>query len=202
MGRYTGPKTRINRRFGMALFPANKAFERKPYVPGQHGPRLRRKATPFSIGLLEKQKLRYYYGLLEKQFRKIFETVKSKPGVTGDNFLMMLESRLDNVVYLLGFTKTRRGSRQFVVHGHIFVNGIKTDRPSYQCQPGDIIEVRNRVSSKQVATRNLDVSQYRTPPAWLRLERESYKGFVDRLPASEELDKTINMQLIVEFYSR
>lgn len=202
MSRYTGPKARINRKFKMAIFGATKASERKPYPPGQHGPRLRRKESGYSIGLNEKQKLRYMYGLTEKQFRLAFGRAKRKDGVTGNNFLQILDSRLDNVVYLLGFARTRRASRQFVNHGHISVNGHKVDIPSFECSSGDIIEVREGTSSKQLATRNLDGSQYRAIPAWLSVEPDLLKGTVNRLPSAEELQKDINVQLIVEFYSR
>jgi len=202
MARYKGPKTRINRRFGMAIYPANKAFERKPYMPGQHGRTVRRKISNFSAGLMEKQKLKHKYGLLEKQFRRTFEEAKRQPGVTGDNFLTLLETRLDNVVYHLGFVRTRRAARQFVSHGHVFVNGHKVDIPSFHCKSGDVVEVREKTSSRQVATRNLDDSQYRAAPAWLSQEPEAYRGNVNRLPAPEELETDINVQLIVEFYSR
>ena len=126
MSRYTGPTTRINRRFGMALFPANKAFERRTYPPGQHGPTFRRKVSDYGVGLIEKQKLRLMYGLTEKQFRNMYERAKRKKGVTGEVFLTMLETRLDNVVYRLGFAKTRQAARQFVNHGHLLVNGKKS----------------------------------------------------------------------------
>jgi small subunit ribosomal protein S4 len=131
MSRYTGPTTRINRRFGMSIFPPNKAQDRKPHPPGQHGPRLRRKLSDYSIGLNEKQKLRYLYGLTEKQFRRTFERAKGKRGVTGEVFVQMLEKRLDAVLYSTGFAKTRRQARQFVNHGHVRVNGTKVDIPSF-----------------------------------------------------------------------
>ena len=203
MARYTGPKTRINRKFSTLIFRGDKAFERKPYLPGQHGPRLRRKVSDYSMGLNEKQKLRYFYGLTEKQFKLIFAEAKNRRGVTGEVFLELLESRLDSVIYLLGFTKSRAASRQFVTHGHIMVNGHKLNIPSYTCEPGDVIEVRARTSSKQVATRNLDDNQYRTPPAWLALEADTLRGKVSRVPTREEIvGIDINEQLIVEFYSR
>jgi len=204
MSRYTGPTTRINRRFGQAIFPPNKSFERRPHPPGQHGPRMRRrlKLSEYAIGLTEKQKLRYMYGLTEKQFRLTFERAKRQRGVTGETFLQLLETRLDNVVYLMGFTKSRASSRQFVNHGHIAVNGGKVDIPSYQVSPGDEIQVRGRSSSRQVATHNLEDNQYRTPPTWLTVDAEQLKGSVSRLPEAEELESGINVQLVVEFYSR
>ena len=149
MSRYTGPTTRINRRFGMAIFPANKSFERRTYPPGQHGPNFRRKASDYSVGLMEKQKLRMMYGLTEKQFRNLFQKAKRKQGITGENFLSLLETRLDNVIYRLGFAKTRKSARQFVNHGHLLVNGQKVDIPSYQVSVGDELTVRE-ISSKNL----------------------------------------------------
>jgi len=202
MARYTGPTTRINRRFGQAIFAPNKAFERKPHPPGIHGPRLRRKISDYSIGLNEKQKLRYMYGLTEKQFRRTFDKAKAQRGVTGEVFLQLLETRLDNVIYQLGLARSRQAARQFVAHGHIQVNGHKVDIPSYEVKPGDIIEVRDRTSSRQLATRNLEDSQYRTVPAWLALDADALRATANRLPAAEEMEQGINLQVIVEFYSR
>ena len=202
MARYTGPTTRINRRFNMAIFPPNKAFERKKYLPGQHGPRLRRKISEYGTGLNEKQKLRYMYGLTEKQFRITFERAKKQRGVTGEIFLRLLECRLDNAVYRLGFGKTRNSARQFVGHGHVRVNGQTVDIPSYQISPGDVIEVREKTSSRQLATRSLEESTARVLPAWLALDPDGLRGTVNRFPEREELETGINEQLIVEFYSR
>ena len=202
MSRYTGPTTRINRRFGMAIFPANKSFERRTYPPGQHGPNFRRKASDYSVGLMEKQKLRMMYGLTEKQFRNLFQKAKRKQGITGENFLSFLETRLDNVIYRLGFAKTRKSARQFVNHGHLLVNGQKVDIPSYQVSVGDELTVREKTSSRQVATRNLDGSQYNNTPPWLEVAADSLHGSVTRLPQPDELEQSINIQLVVEFYSR
>ena len=202
MSRYTGPTTKINRRFGMALFPANKAMTRKPYIPGQHGPRLRRRVTDYSTGLCEKQKLRFMYGLSEKQFRLTFERAKRQRGVTGEIFMQLLEVRLDNIIYLLGFAPTRKAARQFVTHGHVQVNGKKVDIPSFSCKPGDVVEVRDRTSSRQLAQKALDESQLRAAPAWIERVDESYRGTISRLPIRDEMDKSINDQLIVELYSR
>lgn len=202
MSRYTGPTTRINRRFGMAIFPANKSFERRTYPPGQHGPNFRRKASDYGTGLMEKQKLRLMYGLTEKQFRNLFQKAKRKQGITGENFLTYLETRLDNVIYRLGFAKTRSSARQFVNHGHLLVNGQKVDIPSYQVSVGDELSVREKTSSRQVATRNLDGSQYNPTPPWLEVKADSLQGSVTRLPQPDELEQSINIQLVVEFYSR
>ena len=202
MSRYTGPTTRINRRFSQAIFAPTKAFERKPHLPGQHGPRLRRKLSDYAIGLNEKQKLRYMYGMTEKQFRLTFERAKGKRGVTGEIFLQMLECRLDNVVYRLGLAKSRAAARQFVGHGHIVVNGKKTDIASFSVKEGDEIEVRERTSSRQLATQSLEGSQARIVPEWLNLNTDSLKATVNRIPSVDETEQSINVQLIVEYYSR
>jgi small subunit ribosomal protein S4 len=202
MSRYTGPTTRINRRFSQAIFAPTKAFERKPHLPGQHGPRLRRKLSDYAIGLNEKQKLRYMYGMTEKQFRLTFERAKSKRGVTGEIFLQMLECRLDNVVYRLGLAKSRAAARQFVGHGHIVVNGKKTDIASFSVKEGDEVEVRERTSSRQLATQSLEGSQARIIPEWLNLNTDSLKASVNRIPSVDETEQSINVQLIVEYYSR
>jgi small subunit ribosomal protein S4 len=202
MSRYTGPTTRINRRFSQAIFAPTKAFERKPHLPGQHGPRLRRKLSDYAIGLNEKQKLRYMYGMTEKQFRLTFGRAKSKRGVTGEIFLQMLECRLDNVVYRLGLAKSRAAARQFVGHGHIVVNGKKTDIASFSVKEGDEVEVRERTSSRQLATQSLEGSQARIVPEWLNLNTDSLKATVNRIPSVDETEQSINVQLIVEYYSR
>ena len=202
MARYTGPTTRINRRFGQAIFAPTKAFERKPHPPGQHGPRLRRKLSDYAIGLNEKQKLRFMYGMTEKQFRLTFQKAKNQRGVTGEIFHQLLESRLDSVIYRLGFAKSRSAARQFVGHGHIVVNGKKTDISSFIVKEGDEIEVRERTSSRQLATRCMEESQARTVPEWLTLNADALKATVNRLPNNEETEASINVQLIVEYYSR
>ena len=202
MARYTGPTTRINRRFGQAIFAPTKAYERKPHPPGQHGPRLRRKLSDYAIGLNEKQKLRFMYGMTEKQFRLTFEKAKAQRGVTGETFLKMLECRLDSVIYRLGFAKSRSAARQFVSHGHVCVNGKKTDIASFMVSEGDEIEVRERTSSRQLATRGMEESTARTVPEWLTLNADSLKATVNRLPSPEETEEAINVQLIVEYYSR
>lgn len=202
MSRYTGPKTRINRRFGQTIFPATKAFERKPHLPGIHGPKLRRKSTPFSVGLLAKQVGRFTYGLTEKQFYRTFQKAKRRKGITGDLFLQSLDMRLDSIVYQMGFSRTRAGARQAVNHGHIKVNGIKVDIPSYACKPGDKIEVRDKTASRQLIAGANQTSQGRPTPAWLSVFTDTLSGIINRLPSSEELDPTIDRQLIVEFYSR
>ena len=202
MARYIGPTTRLSRRFGQPLFGATKAYERRPYPPGQHGPRLRRKLSEYAIGLNEKQKLRYVYGLLERQFRRTIETAKRERGVTGDRFMQLLETRLDSVVYCLGFAKTRAAARQLVNHGHVRVNGGKVDIASYTVLPGHEVMIKDTPTSRQIATRNLEETRARNVPGWITLNSETYTGVMNRLPTREEMTQDINEQLIVEFYSR
>jgi small subunit ribosomal protein S4 len=202
MARYLGPTTRISRRFGQLILGSGKAFERRNYPPGVHGPKSRRKFSEYAVGLNEKQKLRYIYGLLERQFRRVFEIAKRERGITGERFLQLLETRLDSVIFLLGFAKTRAAARQFVNHGHIRVNGHKVDISSYNVQPGDEIEIKNTPASRQMATRQLEENRIRTVPGWLTLNPEVFKATVVRLPKRDEMEQGINEQLIVEFYSR
>lgn len=202
MSRYTGPTTRINRRFGVAIFPPTKAFENKPHLPGQHGPHLRRKMSEYNTGLCEKQKLRYLFGMTERQFRSTFEKAKAKRGNTGEKFMLMLESRLDSVVYNTGFAKTRQQARQLVGHGHIKVNGHKVDISSYEVKAGDEISVRNSTSSRQMATRGMEDTRMRAVPNWLSRVDDALTAKVNRAPTVDEVNHGINVQLIVEFYSR
>jgi small subunit ribosomal protein S4 len=202
MSRYTGPKARINRRFNCEVFPSCKAVERKPYCPGIHGPRLRRKVSEYGVGLNEKQKLRFMYGLTERQFRLTFDVAKSKRGVTSEQFLRLLEMRLDSVVYLLGFARTRRAARQFVGHGHVTVNGKKNDIPSYRCAMGDVLGIRGDDASKRCVLQSVDDCRYRAVPVWMTLDAAALRGRIEREPIAEELEQRINGQLIVEFYSR
>lgn len=202
MSRYTGPTTKINRRFGVNILPTCKSEDRHPYPPGVHGPNLRRKTTEYGTGLNEKQKLRFMYGIGEKQFRLTFDRAKRMGGIVGENFLTLLEMRLDSVVYLLGFANTRRAARQFVGHGHVYVNGHKVDIPSYSCNVGDKIEVRDRTSSKQLATRGIEENQFRAVPAWLARPAGALEGTIERKPTKDEMPQVANVQIIVEFYSR
>ncbi len=200
--RYTGPKTRINRRLKMAVFNPKKAFERKPHLPGIHGPRLRRRETEYSKGLIEKQKIRFKYGLTEKQMRKYMAEAKRIEGITGENFIRGLETRLDNVVYLMGLARSRPAARQFVNHGHVKVNGQKVDIPSYQCRVGDQIEIRPKTSSRHQANMNLENAHSRAIPAWIDMNSEAMSATLMRFPIPTELEQEINMQIVVEFYSR
>ena len=202
MSRYTGPTTKLNRRFGQNIFPTSKGEERRPYPPGIHGKTTRRKVSEYGVGLNEKQKLRMMYGMTEKQFRLSFERAKRMGGVAGDNFLRILETRLDNVVYRLGFANSRSAARQLVSHGHVRIDGRKVDVASFTVAPGHEIEIRDRTSSKQLATRAIEEGQGRVVPAWLVTVAEALKGQMVREPAKEELSRDINVQIIVEFYSR
>src|SRR5471032_837621 len=158
MARYTGPRVRISRRFGLPIFGPSKYLERRNYGPGVHGPKSRRKHTDYGLGLIEKQKLRYFYGLMERQFRGVYERALKRRGVTGEQMLQILETRLDNVVYHLGFATTRAASRQMVSHGHIKVNGRKVDVPSFCLKVNDVIDVRDSNVSRQLASKNLEMA--------------------------------------------
>ena len=203
MARYTGPKDKISRRFGVPLFGSTKSLEHKNYAPGMHGPKGgRRKQSDYAIALMEKQKLRYQYGILERQFRRYFEIASRRRGVTGEILLQMLETRLDNVVFRLGFSNSRAASRQLVNHGHIRVNGRKVDIPSYMVKPGDEVTVKDHPKSRSLATRNLELTQITPVPDWLVLDRDQFTGKVSRTPSREEIAPIVNEQLIVELYSR
>lgn len=203
MARYTGPTDRISRRFGVALFGPSKALERRPFPPGQHGARgARRKQSDYAIALAEKQKLRMQYGVLEKQFRRYFAEAQRRRGITGDILVQLLETRLDNVVYRLGLGVTRRAARQFVGHGHVKVNGRRVDIPSYCVKPGDVITVCDNPRSQQLAKRAVDMTTARPVMDWLTFDREALSGTVARLPEAEEIDTMVNVQLVVELYSR
>ncbi len=202
MARYTGPRVRISRRFGLPIFGPTKYLERRNYGPGVHGPKSRRKHTDYGLGLIEKQKLRYYYGLLERQFRGVYEKALRRRGVTGEQMLQILETRLDNVVYHLGFANTRAAARQMVCHGHITVKGRKVSIPSYALKVNDVIVVKNNNVSRQLATKNLEVATSRAVPDWLLLNKEEFKGTVMRIPTRYEIQPIANEQAVVEFYSR
>ena len=202
MARYKGPKQRISRRYGVPVFGPHKVLEKRAYPPGQHGPRARRKLTDYARGLAEKQKLRYCYGLMEKQFRRCFEEAKRRRGNTADMLLQILETRLDNVVFRLGYAPSRAAARQLVTHGHLKVNGRRVKIPSYSVKPGDLIEARENARSRQMVVKSLESAAVRTVPTWLLLEKEAAKGKVSRMPTTEETETLANVQAIVEFYSR
>jgi len=202
MARYTGPRTRISRRFGVAIFGPSKYLERRNYGPGVHGPKSRRKNTDYALGLIEKQKFRYYYGLMERQFRGVYEKARQRRGVTGEQMLQILETRLDNVVFHLGFSNTRPGARQLVGHGHVKVNGKKVNISSYCLKVSDVIEVKDCNVSRQMATKGLEISTSRSVPDWLMLDKNAFKGTVMRIPTRDEIQPIANEQAVVEFYSR
>jgi len=202
MARYTGPRVRISRRFGIPIFGPTKYLERRNYGPGVHGPKSRRKHTDYGLGLIEKQKFRYYYGLMEKQFRGVYEKALRRRGVTGEQMLQILETRLDNVVFHLGFANTRAAARQMVSHGHITVKGRKVSIPSYALKVNDVIVVKNNNVSRQLATKNLEVATSRAVPDWLSLNKEEFKGTLMRIPTRDEIQPIANEQAVVEFYSR
>jgi small subunit ribosomal protein S4 len=202
MARYTGPRVRISRRFGLPVFGPSKYLERRNYGPGVHGPKSRRKHTEYGLGLIEKQKLRYYYGLMEKQFRGVYEKALRRRGVTGEQMLQILETRLDNVVYHLGLATTRAAARQMVCHGHVTVNGRKVNIPSYALRVNDVVGVHNNNVSRQLATKNLELSTSRAVPDWLSLTKDEFKGVVMRVPTRDEINPIANEQAVVEFYSR
>lgn len=202
MARYTGPRVRISRRFGIPMFGPTKYLERRNYGPGVHGPKSRRKVTDYGLGLIEKQKLRYYYGLMERQFRGVYEKALKRRGVTGEQMLQILETRLDNVVYHLGFATTRAAARQMVSHGHVRVNGRKVNVPSYALRVNDIVDVKDTTVSRQLATKNLELSTSRAVPDWLSLSKDEFKGTIMRIPTRDEINPIANEQAVVEFYSR
>jgi len=190
----------LARRFREPIFGPDKALTRKPYPPGQHGVRKRRmKSSQYGRQLMEKQKLRYTYGLLEKQFQNLFYKAEHLPGMTGENFLKLLEARLDNVVYRMGFAPTRAAARQLVNHRHIVVNGRVTNIPSYSVKPGDIVEVRER--SKTLQSVISSVSR-RKDHSWLEVDEARLKGKFIRYPEREEIPEKVEEYLIVEFYSK
>lgn len=203
MARYTGPRVKISRRFGMPIFGPSKYLERKPYPPGMHGPKAtRRKHTEYALALMEKQKFRYYYGVLEKQFRGIYAKAQRRRGVTGEIMLQILETRLDSMVYHLGFANTRNGARQMVGHGHILVNGRKVDVSSYAARVNDEISVKDSNASRQLATRSLEMSTSRPIPEWVTLDKASFKGSLIRMPSRDEIQPIANEQVVVELYSK
>lgn len=200
MARYRGPKQKIARRFKEPIFGPSKALERKPYPPGQHGRGRRRRESEYAVQLKEKQKAKYTYGLLEKQFKNLFDKATRKRGVTGENLLRFLEARLDNTVFRMGFAKTRRQARQFVSHRHIMVNDRIVNVPSYELGPDDIVEVRPRSKRLDVIQENVERNR-RTFP-WLEIDREEMKGKFLDFPQREDIPENIEEQLIVELYSK
>ncbi len=201
MARYTGPKSRIARKFKDPIFGPDKAFEKKNYPPGQHGnSKRRRKQSEYGIQLQEKQKAKYTYGIMEKQFRNVFKSATRKKGITGEILLQLIEARLDNVVYRLGIAPTRSAARQFVGHRHITVNGEILNIPSYQVKEGDLIGVREKSKSMEAITDSLASrsNQY----AWLEWDEQKLVGKFLNYPPREDIPENIKEQLIVELYSK
>ena len=198
MARYKGPRVRISRKYGVPIFGPSKYLERRSYPPGVHGPKKsRRKQSDYGIGLAEKQKLRYQYGLMEAQFRRMFEKARKKRGVTGETLLQLLETRLDNVVYRIGFATTRPSARQMVNHGHVRVNGRKVSAPSCNVKPGDIIDVRDTAATRQLATKGLESAQIRPTPDWIAFNRDAMRAQIQRMPTRDDIQPIVNVQLIV-----
>ncbi len=202
MGRYIGPKTKIARKFGEAIFGTDKAFEKKNYPPGQHGlARKRKKVSEYGIQLAEKQKAKAIYGIQEKQFRRTFEEAARVGGITGENLLKLLECRLDNVVYRLGIAPTRAGARQLVSHRHITVNGKNVNIPSYTLKVGDVVGVREKSKSLEVIQESL-TSPSRGRYGWLEWEGSQMSGRFLQKPERADIPENIKEQLIVELYSK
>lgn len=201
MARYTGPKQKIARRFREPIFGPSKALERKPYGPGQHGRSRYSRKSEYAVQLEEKQKAKYTYGLLEKQFLNLYKRSTASEGVTGENLLQNLESRLDNTVYRLGFARTRRQARQMVSHKHIVVNDQVVNIPSYSLSPGDVVEVRPKSKNLQMVEENLEHSPTKRYK-WLEVDKDNKKGKFLNEPEMEQIPENINVQLIVELYSK
>lgn len=200
MARYTGSSNRISRRLGFSTLETGKELARKPYAPGQHGNKKAKKLSNYGVQLQEKQKVRFMYGLSEKQFKATFERAGKLSGVHGHNLFKLLESRLDNLVYRLGFSTTRRGARQLVNHGHITVNGKKVDIPSYTCKPGDVIAVKDNAKDMSIIKSSLEALAKRVE--FVTYDENKMAGTYVRYPERKELNADINESLIIEYYNR
>ena len=209
MARYRGPVCRLCRREGEKLFLKGErcqtekcAIERRAYAPGQHGRDRRLRITPYGLQLREKQKARRLYGIMERQFRNYFQAAARMPGVTGENLLRILESRLDNLVYRMGFAPSRKSARQLVLHGHFFVNGKKVSVPSYQVRPGDVVSVREASRNLPLIQGTIESRGGRDLPDWLESNTRTLKGRLLRLPSRDAIPTTIQENMIVELYSK
>ena len=201
MARYRGPKSKITRRFKEAIFGPDKALERRPYGPGQHGnTRRRKKESEYSVQLAEKQKAKYTYGILEKQFSNMFKAANAKSGITGEILLQLCERRLDNIVYRLGIAPTRRGARQLVSHRHITVNGSVVNIPSYRLREGDVVGVREKSKSLEVVTASLSNNNQKHD--WLSWDTQAMSGTMINIPSRDQIPENIKGSLIVELYSK
>ena len=200
MARYTGPQYKKSRRLGFSTLENGKELARRPYAPGAHGTDRRKKLSEYGIQLQEKQKVRFMYGLSEKQFKTTFERAGKMNGVHGHNLFKLLESRLDNLVYRLGFSTTRRGARQLVNHGHITVNGKNVDIPSYTCKPGDVIAVKDNAKDMSIIKSSLEALAKRVE--FVTYDENKMAGTYVRYPERNELNADINESLIIEYYNR
>jgi small subunit ribosomal protein S4 len=201
MARYTGPRARISRKFNEPVLGDNKALQKKNYAPGMHGKGKKRKQSEYATQLQEKQKAKYIYGVLERQFANIFDKASRKKGVTGEVLLQLLEARLDNMVYRLGIAPTRRGARQLVSHKHITVNGEVVNIPSLTVRPGDVVGVREKSKSLESITSSLSIQGSRKYN-WLEWDSQEMNGKMVNLPLRADIPENINEQLIVELYSK
>ncbi|WP_411953661.1 30S ribosomal protein S4 [Alkalibacillus sp. S2W] len=200
MARFTGSLWKKSRRYGISLTGTGKELEKRPYAPGQHGPSQRKKLTEYGLQLQEKQKLRYMYGLTERQFRRIFDDAAKMRGVHGENFMQILESRLDNLVYRAGFARTRAQARQLVTHGHITLDGGRVDIPSYRVLPGTVIGVREKSQNLDAINEALEAAN--VIPEYVTTDADKKEATFNRYPERSELSSEINEALIVEWYSR
>ncbi len=200
MSRFTGSLWKKSRRYGISLTGTGKELDRRPYAPGQHGPTQRKKLSEYGLQLQEKQKLRYMFGITERQFRSTFDQAGKMKGVHGENFMILLESRLDNLVYRAGLARTRRQARQLVNHGHITVDGGRVDIPSYRVKPGQVIGVKEKSQNLDIIVEAIEVSNF--VPEYLTFDADKKEATYNRYPEREELPSEINESLIVEYYSR
>ena len=200
MARYTGPSYKKSRRLSFSILENGKELAKRPYIPGQHGHSRGKKLSNYGVQLQEKQKVRFMYGVNEKQFRRIFDDAGKLKGVHGEDFLKLLESRLDNLVYRIGFSTTRKGARQLVNHGHITVNGKKVDIPSYRCKPGDVIAVKENAKEMTIIKSSLEALHNRVE--FVTYDESKMAGTYVRYPERSELNADINESLIVEYYNR
>lgn len=201
MARYTGPMTKKSRRLGVDLKGNDKSFDKRPYPPGEHG-RGRIKESEYLLQLREKQKARYFYGVLEKQFRRYYEEANRGHGLTGENLLVLLELRLDNVLYRAGFGRTRAESRQLASHKHVLVNDRSTSIPSHRLEPGDVVQIRSRARESQAVLGSLEVFGSREVPGWLTSDPDQFKVTVVDVPVRSQIDAPVTEQMIVELYSK
>ncbi|MGI6329757.1 MAG: 30S ribosomal protein S4 [Bacilli bacterium] len=200
MSRYLGPRYKKSRRVGFSTLETGEELQKKPYEPGQHGMKRKRKLSNYGLQLKEKQKIRFMYGLNERQLKRTFEKAKKLRGVYGEDFLKLLESRLDNVIYRMGLATTRRSARQIVNHGHILVNNEKVNIPSYQVSPGDVISLKEKAKNHPAIL--LALEKITTRPAYVNFDLNSMTGNYIRYPERNELNADLNESLVVEFYSR